>query len=101
MSILRWPTSSGVPMPACRRSTNPSNACVNGSMAFAYVVALWGFVESGQRIGQGVVAQCDDDIENGGGPTMVVAPVSTATSRRRSKSTGPVASAVAGSLALR
>jgi hypothetical protein len=76
--------------------------CVrHGSMAFAYVVALWGFVESGQRIGQGVVAQCDDDIENGGGPTMVVAPVSTATSRRRSKSTGPVASAVTGSLALR
>ena len=34
------------------------------------------------------VAQCDNDTENGGGPTMVVAPVSTATPRRRSKSTG-------------
>jgi hypothetical protein len=47
------------------------------------------------------VAQCDNDTENGGGRTMVVAPVSTATPRRRSKSTGPVASAVTGSLALR
>jgi hypothetical protein len=49
------------------------------------VDALW--VARGDRAGD--VAQCDEEMANGGGPTMVVAPVSTATLRRRSKSTGP------------
>jgi GNAT superfamily N-acetyltransferase len=53
------------------------------------------------RVSEPVVGQREDDIVNGGGPTIVVAPVSTATSRRRSKSTGPGPAVVAGWLALR